>query len=101
MSKIAQVNAPDFIAHFAKYNSNREPIEILEFGRVVGMYIPTDPTPISSSFEPDAAILAAIDAAPEIMLDELLQDTDTTVPDFDSLKKQWRWEFQQSLERQV
>jgi hypothetical protein len=98
MSKIAQVNAPDFIAHFAEYNLNREP---LECGRVVGMYIPTDPMPISANFEPDVMILEAIKAAPEIVLGDLLTDTDDTVPDFDTLKKQWRSEFRSSLERQV
>jgi hypothetical protein len=101
MSKIRQVNAPDFIAHFAEYNLNREPLEILEFGRVVGMYIPTDPTPISANFEPDVAILEAIKTAPEIVLGDLLKDTDDTVPDFDALKEQWRSEFRQSLEHQV
>jgi hypothetical protein len=97
MSKITQVNAPDFIAHFAEYNSNREPLEILESGRVVGVYIPTDPMPISASSEPDATILAAIDAAPEIVLGDLLEDIDNSVPDFAVLKNEWRSEFRQSL----
>ena len=101
MSKITQVNAPDFIAHFAEYNLSREPLEILEFGRVVGMYIPTDPMPINASLEPDAAILAAIDAAPEVVTGDLLEDTDNTVPDFAVLKEQWRSEFQSSLKQQA
>jgi hypothetical protein len=63
------------------------------------MYIPTDPTPISANLEPDAIILTAFDAAPKVVIGDLLQDTDNTVPDFAALKEQWHSEFRASLKQ--
>jgi hypothetical protein len=93
MSKIAQVTPSEFAMHLVEYTNQLEPLEIVADGRLLGLYIPTDSSPIPLGITLDAMTQSAIDDAPAIRPGDLREDTDQSAPDFAALEQNWRTEF--------